>query len=232
MSGESTHNARTALAYERSTRMAIPTYDALFAIVQAYYRAQFGDKAASVLVVGAGGGQELAAWGPSNPNWTFTGVDPSQEMLEIAMHKAVALGMESRTRLIQGTIDDLPVSDAKFDAAACILVLHFIADEHAKRKLLESIQGHLKPGAPFVLVSAYGDRGDAELQGRLNVWKSLLLDGGIDPAKLDERAERILSGISWIPERQIERLLVESGFTNVARFFSTGLFGGWICHAA
>ncbi|WP_397356562.1 class I SAM-dependent methyltransferase [Paenibacillus sp. N3.4] len=43
--------------------------------------------------------------------------------------------MESRVRLIQGTIDDLPLSDSKFDAASCILVLHFIDDEQEKLRL-------------------------------------------------------------------------------------------------
>lgn len=80
--------------------------------------------------------------------------------------------MESRVRLFHGTIDDLPLSDSKFDAASCILVLHFIDDEQEKLKLLRTIKGNLKSGTPFVLVSAYGDRGDAELQDKINVWKT------------------------------------------------------------
>lgn len=73
-----------------------------------------------MLVVGAGGGPELAAWGPPNPKWMFTGVDPSAQMLEIAKHKAIQRGRENRVRLIPGTIDDLPVSEPKFDGASCI----------------------------------------------------------------------------------------------------------------
>jgi len=56
-----------ALAYETNTRISVPTYDALFAMVQSYFRAKLGEKAASLLVIGAGGGNELSAWGPSNP---------------------------------------------------------------------------------------------------------------------------------------------------------------------
>jgi SAM-dependent methyltransferase len=102
-----------------------------------------GEKAASLLVIGACAGNELSAWGPSNSNWTFTGVDPSEEMLTIAKNKMVQLGMESRVRLIQGTIDDLPLPDSKFDAASCILVLHFIDDIQEKLKLLGNIKNHL-----------------------------------------------------------------------------------------
>ena len=61
----------------------------------------------------------------------------------------------------QGTINELPLTDLKFDAASCILVLHFIDDVQEKLKLLRTVQDKLKPKAQFVLVSAYGDRDDA-----------------------------------------------------------------------
>lgn len=121
------------------------------------------EKAPALLVIGAGGRNELAAWGPSNPKQTFTRVDPTDEILQIAENKLVKLGLENRVRLIRGTIDGLLPSESKFDAASCILVLHFIDGEQEKLKLLKSIKGHLKHGAPFVLVSAYGDRDNAEL---------------------------------------------------------------------
>jgi tRNA (cmo5U34)-methyltransferase len=230
MKEEITYNSEKALAYEKNTRISVPTYDALFAMIQSYLRAQLGEKEASLLVIGAGGGNELSAWGPSNPKWTFTGVDPSEEMLQIAKHKAVQLGMESRVTFNQGTIEDLLNPDSTFDAASCILVLHFVEDIQEKLKLLRSIKNHLKPGAPFVLVSAYGDSDSAELQDRINVWKTFFLDAGFEKSKVDDMG-RIIMKISFIPDNQIERLLKESGFTNITRFYSTGLFAGWICHA-
>jgi tRNA (cmo5U34)-methyltransferase len=142
----------------------------------------------------------------------------------------VQLGTDSRLRLIQGTIDDLPTSDSKFDAASCILVLHFIDDVQEKLKLLRTIKDHLKPGAPFVLVSAYGDGESAELQDRINIWKSFFLDAGYEKSKADDMGKVIMK-ISFIPENQIEKLLAESGFVKITRFYSTGLFAGWICHA-
>lgn len=231
MNEKFTFNPEMALVYETKARISIPTYDALFAMVQSYFRAQLGEKEASLLVIGAGGGNELAAWGPSNPKWTFTGVDTSEEMLNIAKNKSVQLGLESRVKLIQGTIDVLPLPDSKFDAASCILVLHFIDDIQEKLKLLQTIKDNMKPGAPFVLVSAYGDRDDAELRDRLNVWKSFWLDAGNELSKVNELVNSGIMKISFIPENQIERLLAESGFTNITRFYSTGLFAGWICHA-
>ncbi|MFF2531715.1 class I SAM-dependent methyltransferase [Brevibacillus sp. NPDC058079] len=231
MNEEITFNSKMVLAYDANTRISIPIYDFLFTMVQSYFRAQLGEKAASLLVIGAGGGNELAAWGPSNPKWTFTGVDPSAEMLAMAKNKTVQLGLESRVQLIQGTIDDVPHPESKYDAASCILVLHFINDEQEKLKLLRAIKEQLKPGAPFVLVSAYGDLDDAELRNRLNIWKSFFLDVGYESAKVEEMGNTIMTKASFLSEPKIEQLLREAGFTNIGRFHSTGLFGGWICHA-
>ncbi|WP_172463514.1 hypothetical protein [Priestia endophytica] len=49
------------------------------------------------------------------------------------------------------------------------MVLHFIHDDQEKLKLLQAIKDDLKQGAPFVLVSAYGQRDGEELQNRLNI---------------------------------------------------------------
>ncbi|MFY0780685.1 hypothetical protein AB1K18_10360 [Peribacillus simplex] len=67
MNEEIEFNSEMALAYERNTRNSVPTYDTLFEMVQSYYRAKMGEKEASLLVIGAGGGNELSAWGTSNP---------------------------------------------------------------------------------------------------------------------------------------------------------------------
>jgi tRNA (cmo5U34)-methyltransferase len=226
-----TMNSEMAQVYETNARISIPTYDAIFGMVQSYFRAELSGEGASVLVIGAGGGNELSAWGPTNPEWIFTGVDISEEMLKIAQHKANQLGMSNRVKLIHGTINDLPKDAAAYDAASCILVLHFIDNMQEKLELLKSIHAKLKPGSPFVLVSAYGDRDSTELKDRLNVWGSFWLDAGRSPSKVNEMVNTGIMKISFLPEKQIEGLLQESGFTNITKFFVTGLFGGWICHA-
>jgi tRNA (cmo5U34)-methyltransferase len=42
---------------------------------------------------------------------------------------------------------------------------------------------------------------------------------------------KVIMNISFIPESQIAQLLKDAGFTNITRFYSTGLFAGWICQA-
>ncbi|MBH5318753.1 class I SAM-dependent methyltransferase [Paenibacillus sp. GSMTC-2017] len=231
MKEERAYNSEMANAYEVNARISLPSYDAIFTMVQSYFRLQLGDKSAEVLAVGIGSGTELSAWGPSNPKWTITGIDPNLEMLKIAKNKTFELGLESRVKLIHGTIEDLPLQDAKFDAASCILVLHFINDVQEKVNLLKTIKANLKSGAPFVLVSAYGDRDDAELQDRMNVWKSFWLDNGRDLSTVDGMIIKAIQQLSFISENHIIQLLAEAGFTNITRFYSTGIMAGWICHA-
>ena len=89
----------------------------------------------------------------------------------------------------------------------------------------------MKPGAPFVLVTPYGDSEEAEFQDRLNVWKSFWIDDGHEASKVEEIVNKGAMKISFIPEKQIEDLLTESGFTNITRFYSTGIMAGWMCHA-
>ncbi|MDR6549892.1 class I SAM-dependent methyltransferase [Paenibacillus qinlingensis] len=232
MNNENTHNANRSHMYDTKARISIPSYDALFAMIQSYFRVQLDGGDASLLVIGAGGGNELTAWGPANPAWSFTGIDISEEMLKIAQYKANQLRLENRVNLIHGTIDELPATDEKFDAASCILVLHFIPDVQEKLKLLRTINAHLKPGAPFVLVSAFGDRDSKELQNRLHIWKSFWLDAGDEASSVDEMVNKALMSLSFLSDEHIEKLLTEAGFTNITRFYTTGLFGGWMSTAA
>src|SRR5262245_32135158 len=84
---------------------------------------------ARILVVGAGGGLEIKVFAEHQPNWRFDGVDPSAEMLKLA--EATLGPLASRVRLHHGYIDAAP--EGPFDAAACLLTLHFIPPEERLR---------------------------------------------------------------------------------------------------
>lgn len=98
---------------------------------------------ARVLVLGAGGGLELRAFADAQPGWRFVGVDPA--MLDEAKR---ALGPDAgRVDFRQGYIDDTP--EGPFDAATCLLTLHFLPFEERTRTVAE-VHRRLRPGAPFV----------------------------------------------------------------------------------
>lgn len=84
---------------------------------------------AKVLVLGAGGGLELKALAEAHPDWTFVGVDPAKAMLELAEKTLGPLA--ARVHLVEGYIDDAP--EGPFDAATCLLTLHFLEDAERRR---------------------------------------------------------------------------------------------------
>ncbi|WP_019415679.1 class I SAM-dependent methyltransferase [Paenisporosarcina sp. TG20] len=218
-----------AKEYDKGIRRALPSYDALFRMVQSFLRANIKDSA-NVLVVGAGGGNEIVTFGTANPSWTFAGVDPSEAMLEVALQKAKNEGIEERVSIHVGKIEEIEFTEP-FNAATCILVLHFVETIEEKRSLLKTVKEQLKPGAPFVLVTMFGDQSNSEFNERMNLWKSIWLD--LTDLTLEDvnGMEESVRELSFISANEIEKLLDQAGFERVTQFFSTTLFGGWIAHA-
>ncbi len=95
-----------AAEYDQGVRRTLPTYDSMFKLVHAYLRANMLQQK-SVLIIGAGGGNELTTLGPTNTEWTFTAVDPSSTMLDFARMKATDLQIADRVEFIEGTADDV-----------------------------------------------------------------------------------------------------------------------------
>ncbi len=132
---------------------------------------------AQVLVLGAGGGLELKAFADWHPGWTFTGVDPSAEMLDLAQS---TLGpLSARVQMHDGFIDTAP--QGPFDAATCILTLHFIEPAERLRTLVH-LRQRLKPGAPLVVAHHSLPQEAGEKALWLNRFAAFAMSNGIDPA--------------------------------------------------
>ncbi|WP_313892854.1 class I SAM-dependent methyltransferase [Psychrobacillus sp.] len=221
-------DAKLAKQYDSGIRRALPTYDPMLRLIQTFLRANTPEDA-HLLIVGAGGGNEVTNFGLNNPGWKFTGVDPSETMLAVANEKCKEAELSNRVTLLTGTVEDISTKSS-FDAATCILVLHFIHAYEEKLKTLQNIHARLKDNAPFVLISKYGDPNSEEFQERLKLWKSYWLDTTkLTSTEVDAMEQEILS-LSYLPEEKVVQLLQEAGFVKIAKFFSTTLFGGWICY--
>lgn len=146
-------NNTLANEYEKGIRRTLPSYDAMLRLIQTFYHSTLPDKA-DMLIVGAGSGNEILQLADGRPDWSFTGIDPSESMLSIAKERLHTL--PNTLSFHQGTILGTQLPSIKYDAASCVLVLHFILGYEEKLSTLEEIARHLKPGAPFVLVSKYG----------------------------------------------------------------------------
>jgi tRNA (cmo5U34)-methyltransferase len=180
---------------------------------------------ADVLVLGAGGGLELKAFAEAQAGWRFCGVDPSAEMLELAER---TLGpLKSRVRLHQGYIDSAP--SGPFDAATCLLTLHFIPEDDRRRTLVE-VHRRLKPGAPFVVAHHSFPQQAKEKAQWLARYAAFAKASGIPSSKAESAIEAISERLPLLSPEQDEALLKDAGFVDVSLFYAGFTFRGWLAY--
>lgn len=176
---------------------------------------------AHVLVVGAGGGLELAALATAQPEWRFTGVDPSPAMVALARQAVVPFA--ERVQLVTATVDQVPAGP--FDGATCLLTLHFL-ERGERLRTLREIHRRLKPGARLVVTQHAPPGGNAER------WmaRSVAFGAGAHPdqAGTAAAAKLMTQRLPLLTPREEEELLREAGFVDVELFYAALSFRGWV----
>jgi tRNA (cmo5U34)-methyltransferase len=214
--------------YEETVRRVNVGYDLVFTLTSCFLRT-LDRPDLNLLVVGVGGGAEIARFLPDNPGWRLTGVDPSQEMLALAETKAERLGVRERVTLVRGTVEDLP-RQAHFDAATCVFVLHFLPDE-GKLALLRGIATRVRREAPVFVVSGAHMDDDGLRDELLGAWQQY---GELRGMPAEQMAATLESLLTRKPEATTaegyQHLLQEAGFARVAQYFTVlgGAIGGWV----
>lgn len=180
---------------------------------------------ARVLVLGAGGGLELRRFAEAQPGWRFDGVDPSAEMLDLAGRTLGPLA--ARARLHQGLIDAAP--EGPFDAATCLLTLHFVKPEERRRTLTE-LHRRLRPGAPFVAAHHSFPQGAAR-KTWLSRYAAFATSSGVEPSAAENARSMIATRLPILSPEEDETLLREAGFRDVVMFYAGFTFRGWVSYA-
>lgn len=213
--------------YDESIRLFCAAYEPLFVMSNAVLRSIIAGNA-DLLIVGAGTGMEICTFGQANSGWSMTGVDPSSDMLSIANEKISQFELKNRVNLVQGFTHDLPETDM-FDAATCILVMHFLPDDGSKLDILKSISKRLKSGAPLILVDGFGTKDSVNFEQNILSWKSFCETMGVDSQMVEDGfRDQIMKRLQFVSEERISGLLNEAGFDNPTRFFTSFLYGGWV----
>lgn len=188
--------------------------------------AERAPKDARVLVLGAGGGLELRALAEAHPRWSFVGVDPAAGMLDEA--RRVLGANAARVSFCKGYIDDAP--EGPFDAATCLLTLHFL-DTDERTRTARELRRRLKPGAPFVAVHSSFPQGEGRRALWLSRYGAFALAAGADPSQVEKMCATIDAHVPLLDPEQDEALLRNAGFSDVALFYAAFTWRGWIAQA-
>ncbi len=218
-------NLKNAAMYEELARKAVFGYDQLF-IMALSLLADNQKELADVLVVGSGTGMELITFGNLMPNWHITGVDPSEEMIELSKAKVDEYKLHNRISLHHGFVESLPEEEI-YDYATLIFVLRFIKEAEDKKSLFRSIAKRLKPGAKFIIIDQCGIPGSVEFNYLSKCWENFMKFSGT-PTGMVNKIMQQAGNQSVINEHELQTLLTEAGFEKCNRIYSSFIHGGWI----
>ncbi|AUO05203.1 SAM-dependent methyltransferase [Paenibacillus jamilae] len=234
--------------YADTIALKIPGYTHLYEMTDCLITAQLEAQAhnknidPNVLIVGSGGGQELITLGGRHEAWSFRAVDPSEHMLDLARQRVTQAGIGSKISFVTGTLEELSGKSPKeqyekrseescrepvYDAATCLLVLHFLQSLENKQALLRRISGRLKPGAPFCLASINGNPQDPSFSIQMQAWKGHMLSQGISLEDWERFAASIGRESNPVSNAAIQELLIDAGFTRITRYYGAFLVNAW-----
>lgn len=220
-----TFDAQASHSYLEGPPRQVPGYSGLLRMVSLLLTERTPANG-RVLVLGAGGGLELKALAEAHSEWSFDGVDPSAEMLQLAQHTVGAYA--ERMRFHHGYIDSAP--SEPFDAATCLLTFHFIPRDQ-RLETLKQIRRRLQPGAPFVIAHI----SVAATEPERSTWLARHVAYGATSATTPEQAEAarhaLATRLSILAPEEEAAFLRDAGFSNVSLFYAAFSFKGWVAYA-
>ncbi|WP_017473190.1 class I SAM-dependent methyltransferase [Amphibacillus jilinensis] len=210
-------NSPTVKKYQQAIRNKIPGYDLIYEQMLAIIEASLAPK--KVLVVGAGGGQELLILGNRYPQAFYTALDPSEIMLELARKRIshVALKVDWQ----ETTLDNL--SDKKeYDVVTCHLVLHFLKEE--KEAFLEEISKKVKVGG-LLFISAIMEE---EKTKTIPFWLQHMKFYNISVADCERFATSFNKTTHPLSPSLLQKVLQRNGYETIIPYFKSYAVEGYV----
>ncbi|WP_155593423.1 class I SAM-dependent methyltransferase [Lysinibacillus cavernae] len=206
--------------YQNTIRQKIIGYDLIYNMMTDILRGHTVIN--NILVVGAGGGQELLTLGEAFPSSHFTAVDTSTIMRLAADKRLKQLDQALHIEWYEDDVLSL-VFHHQYDVATCHLVLHFLKDIEQKKACLQKMAYSLQDGGVLFLSSINADIEDATFQQQLQYWRSSMLQNDISENDWLRFEQSLGSTIYPIKLELLTDLLHEMGFTKVIPYFKSHL---------
>lgn len=216
-------SAQNVANYHQGPLRQVPGYEGLLRMSTMLLAESIGDTG-EVLVLGAGGGLEIRAMADEHTGWAFEGIDPSQEMIDLAIETTAHVS--DRVAYRTGYIDS--ATNKTFDGATCILTMHFVLLEN-RLETLRQIHLRLKPQAPFIMSHISFSQHEPERSR----WIERHVDfGGVAPENREAAIHAIGTRLTILSPEDEEAMLQQAGFTNIAPFYQGLSFRGWLAYAS
>lgn len=215
-------NRDLAEAYDRRNAALKPISDCLHFLMRLVLKGLPDD--ARVLCVGVGTGAEILSLAAVFPGWSFVGVDPSSDMLDVGTHRLEEAGVLDRCRMIPGYVDD--VADTGFDAVISLLVAHFIQLEH-RPAFYRAIHDRLKQGGRYVSAEISDDLVGPAFPAMLDDWKEVQALMGADQESLASLPDVLRNVLGVVPPAETVELWRDAGFGLPVPFFQSFMIRGW-----
>jgi tRNA (cmo5U34)-methyltransferase len=179
-----------------------------------------------ILGVGVGTGAELAYLAARNPQWRFTAVEPSREMLDLCRRRAAADGFEDRCTFHHGFLETLG-SDLSHDAATCFLVSQFLTDRSARAAFFRDIATRLRPAGILVNADLSSNTGADDFETLLPIWLDRMSATRVAPEAIARARAAYATDVAVLPAEQVQSIIEAAGFTRPVPFYQAGLLHAW-----
>lgn len=210
--------------YQGHIRSKIVGYDVLHELMLHVSRAY--KKPERLLIVGAGGGQELLVLGKAYPDAHFTALDPSQVMLASAQSVVAAAHPALSVDYYNQYLSQLK-PEVAYDLAACQLVLHYVPTLEQKLELLQQLAACLHEATPLFISAIMSPPEEGQFHQQMAHWQQSMSYYGVSDEHWEKFANSFGKSIYPVTSEQLQQLLRQAGFTDIVPYFKSHLIEGY-----
>lgn len=213
-----------AAGYDTQWERMAPVRNGLYFLLEAAFAHLPVD--ARVLSVGSGTGIEIEFLASRFPQFQFTAVEPSEEMLVRCRQRAVQGGFDSRCTFHHGFLESLE-RGVRYDASTCLLVSQFLVDANERVGLFRDIAERLRPGAILVNADLAADTASPEYESLLAMWLDRMSSSGVPLEAIARARAAYATDVAVLPPARVASLIASAGFETPTTFFQAGLMHAW-----